>query len=88
MRGEIAVGNISCGMGAGVGSIEATADETELRNASRMFRPTMPDAASKSRTGIFNFSFSLSYVVTADPAGGLGAVAFRDQAFHNLIGRL
>jgi hypothetical protein len=57
MRGEIAGGNVSCGTGAGVASIEAIADEAELKNASRMFRPTMPGAASKSRIGIFNFAF-------------------------------
>jgi hypothetical protein len=53
MRGEIDVGNLSCGMGTGVLSIEVTAHEAELKNASRMFRPTMPDAVSKS--GIFTF---------------------------------
>jgi hypothetical protein len=70
MRGEIDVGNLSCGMGTGVLSIEVRAREAELKNASRMFRPTMPDAVSKSGTGIFTFLFRLGYVVTADPPDG------------------
>jgi hypothetical protein len=64
MRGEIAAGNVSCGMGAGVPSIEVTANAAELKNASRMFRP---NAVSKSRTGISNFPFGSGYVVTAHP---------------------
>jgi hypothetical protein len=75
MRGEIAAGNVSCGMGAGVPSIEVTANEAELKNASRMFRPTMPDAVSKSRTGISNFSFWFGLRGHSPPAGGLCAAA-------------
>jgi hypothetical protein len=56
MRGEIAVGNLSCGMGTGLLSIEVMADEAELKSSSRMFCPTLRDAVSKSGTGIFNFS--------------------------------
>jgi hypothetical protein len=70
MRGEIAVGNLSCGI-TGVLSIEVTAHEAELINASRMFRPTMPDAVSKSRIGILNFPLDLGYVIRAHPADGL-----------------
>jgi hypothetical protein len=59
-RGEIAAGNVSCGTGAGVPSIEVTANEAELKSASRMFRR---NAVSKSRTGISNFPFGVGYVV-------------------------
>jgi hypothetical protein len=37
MRAEIAVGNVSCGMGAGVASIDATVEVAELKKRLECF---------------------------------------------------
>jgi hypothetical protein len=78
MRGEVAVGNMSCGRRAGVASIDATVDVVELKNACRMFRPTMPDAVSKSRIGIFNLPFGLAFVTNRPALSTPGKVDLAD----------